>query len=248
MKPSELLKIELELRSLGDNFAYERALSDFLNATDRALDPLSSVLGGGVRNNYEQTTNQARESVRRIHGPIIDLADYIKQLRYPLEEKLKSKTYDQYLIESRNNLTYKFIKKTLPVPSDSDMENFLALIRSYSNWKYPGCIIRPVNPKIMDQVVDSDPIYVLEYNDLLLGNYLGYLPEKYQNRVRKLILKNEDFDDIPKLPGLPYGQLGLVVAYNFFNFTPFTVLSSYLKEIYVKLKEGGSCIFTYKKY
>ena len=245
MKPSELLKLELDLRDLGNDLAYERALSDFVDATDRAISPYSNIFGGGVKNNYETVKQKAQESVRRVHGPIIDLADHIQEIRKPLEVELANQFYHAYKTIDKKLLTYKWIRKTLPIPSKDDMDNFHAIIRSCANWKHSGCIIRPVNTAILDQIVAADPMYVLDYNLDLIKIYLESFNEQYQRRVRQLELKGDDFTDGPKLSQLPHQQLGLFIAYNFFNFIPFPIIASYLKEIYVKLKPGGHLIFTY---
>jgi SAM-dependent methyltransferase len=54
----------------------------------------------------------------------------------------------------------------------------------------------------------------------------------------------QPFSDGAILSAVPDEQLGVILAYNFFNYKPFEVIQKYLEEMYQKLRPGGVVMMT----
>lgn len=126
--------------------------------------------------------------------------------------------------------------------SDEDIRLLKHRITGYSNWKYPGVFIRPGLSSFFSDIIDLDPLYVLDIDHGLLEPSISKLTPEYQRRVRKYIIqKNQS----PHIPNLPCEQIGFIFAWNFFNYTPIEVMKEYFQEIWQLLRPGGSCLFTF---
>jgi len=115
-------------------------------------------------------------------------------------------------------------------------------IKSYVDWKYSALIIRPGLEKFVDDMVGFDPLYMIDYHaDLLAPAHNNFTPE-FRRRLRL-------HEDLPLstnvLTSVPKNQLGLCLAFNFFEFTPIEVVEQYLKEIFSKLRPGGTLAMTF---
>jgi hypothetical protein len=126
--------------------------------------------------------------------------------------------------------------------SDDDIRLLKHRISSYSNWKYPGVFIRPGLSPFFSDIIDLDPLYVVDTDHDLLTPTVSKLTPEYQRRIRRYIIHR---DQIPHMPSLPQGQIGFVFAWNFFNYTPIEVMKEYFQEIWQILRPGGSCLFTF---
>ena len=126
--------------------------------------------------------------------------------------------------------------------TDEDSSYLKNRLRLHSNWKYPGVIIRPGKQDYFQEMVDCDPFYMMDHHYDLLDPALSKMTENFFYRVRKSVISEQsgivDFD-------LPVNQIGLVFAWNFFNYKPLEVLRQYLEKIYVNLRPGGVFVFTY---
>jgi SAM-dependent methyltransferase len=113
----------------------------------------------------------------------------------------------------------------------------------YNSWKHPAMIIRPGRETYINELLASDPLYLVDESHDLLTPAMSLFNEQYQNRLRPYTINERHDQEI--LAKLPDGQFGLVFAYNFFNFKPFEVLKKYLSEIYQKLRPGGVLAMTF---
>jgi SAM-dependent methyltransferase len=115
-------------------------------------------------------------------------------------------------------------------------------IKTNSNWQFPGVLIRPQRESYYTDMVDSDPLYLLDTDYDLLEPCLSSVTENYRTRLRRgMIDENSEL----LLPGIPRSQIGFVFAWNFFNYRPVEVLKRYFNEIYDVLRPGGTFLFTY---
>jgi SAM-dependent methyltransferase len=113
----------------------------------------------------------------------------------------------------------------------------------YNGWQHPAMIIRPGRETYINELLASDPLYLVDESYDLLTPVMSLFNEQYQNRLRPYTINERNSDRI--LDKLPNGQFGLVFAYNFFNFRPFEVIRKYLTEIYEKLRPGGVLAMTF---
>ena len=125
-----------------------------------------------------------------------------------------------------------------------DAEDTLrARLSAYADWRWPGMIIRPGLEDFIENMVGSDPLYIVDREHDLLQPCLDRFPQAYQNRLRPYT--TNDWSDQPILSKIPNNQFGVCLAYNVFNFRPLEIIRRYLEEIYTKLRPGGVLLMTY---
>jgi SAM-dependent methyltransferase len=125
-----------------------------------------------------------------------------------------------------------------------DAENTLrARLSTYADWRWPGMIIRPGLENFVENMVGSDPLYIIDREHNLLQPCLDRFPKLYQNRLRSYT--TNDWSDDPILGKIPNNQFGVCLAYNVFNYRPLEIIRRYLEEIYTKLRPGGTLLMTY---
>jgi hypothetical protein len=150
------------------------------------------------------------------------------------------KSYDNYS-SVKDEPIREILDRELRI-TDEDSEYLKSKLRVYSNWRYPGAIIRPGKQNYYREMVDCDPFYVIDHAHDLIAPCIKETNELYQSRVRRIICNDQNVDTFP---GLPKNQLGLIFAWNFFNYKPLEVLKKYFEQIYSHLKPGGAFLMTY---
>ena len=120
---------------------------------------------------------------------------------------------------------------------------FETRLLKYTTWKHPAMIIRPGLDSFIDSMVAYDPLYLVDLSYDFLRPALDRYHERFQNRIRTYVVKEDIDTEI--LKQLPNTQFGLCIAFNYFNFRPFEILKKYLEEIYQKLTPGGVFVFTF---
>ena len=125
-----------------------------------------------------------------------------------------------------------------------ESENTLrARLSAYADWRWPGMIIRPGLEDFIENMVGSDPLYIVDREHDLLQPCLDRFPQAYQNRLRSYT--TNDWSDQPILGKIPNNQFGVCLACNVFNYRPLEIIRRYLEEIYTKLRPGGVLLMTY---
>lgn len=147
--------------------------------------------------------------------------------------------YEQEMIHE----TAEYILNRRPTIAESTEQFYRTRIVRYNSWKHPAMIIRPGTETYIQDLVASDPLYLVDESHDLLAPAMKLFNEQYQNRLRPYVIDERNSESI--LSKLPNGQFGLVFAYNFFNFRPFEVIRQYLIEIYEKLRPGGVLVMTF---
>ena len=151
------------------------------------------------------------------------------QESYTLYEQEKLITDADYILNLR--------KRT------DDLKIFRDRINRYADWHYSALIIRPGLEPFVEDMVSFDPLYLVDTRHDFLKPALEKFNKVYQNRLRVSTI-NEDSDQ-EILSKIPNGQLGIAVAYQYFNYRPFEVIKQYLQEVYQKLKPGGVFCMTF---
>lgn len=169
------------------------------------------------------------------------LADLSKQIELA-EKPYFAESYRMYDEEMCHETSDYILKRRMPMSYET--ENMLtARIKSYSDWRYPGMVIRPGSEDFVTHMVDLDPLYLVDREHDLLIPAIEKFPIEYQRRLRSYYVKESlDHEILDKIPD---SQIGLCLAFNFFEFKPFEILKKYLNEIYTKLRPGGVLIMTY---
>lgn len=171
----------------------------------------------------------------------------VNQLKQDLQDQIS--TAEMPWIQEGYNLYDKgevdYVDNILDSRKDNSITSslFISKLNQYANWRYPAMIIRPGKEELVHHMVAFDPLYLVDLSYEFLEPAMKKFNEKYQNRLRQYVVK-EDLDS-GILNKLPNNQFGLCLAYNYFNFRPIEIIKKYLEEIYQKLRPGGIFMFTF---
>jgi hypothetical protein len=185
---------------------------------------------------FEETFDQLKQQIDQM---ISNAEKPMFQQSYQAYEDLNQSLKIENLYQ--NNIQH-VLSRRLPLTEEVN-QIYLARLSRYNSWHHAGMILHPGMEPFISHMVGCDPLYVVDENYDLLNPSLAQFNELYQNRLRVSIV-NEDSDQ-SWLDRIPDQQLGVCLAYNFFNFKPFEVIKKYLSEIYQKLKPGGTLIMTF---
>jgi len=158
------------------------------------------------------------------------------------EEFWFEESYTQYQNKIALDLSQTILERRLSL-TDEEQELFHSRISLYTSWQRPGLIIRPGRETLINQMVDSDPLYLVDRRSDLLEPAINGFNPVYQNRLCVYVVTEDINTEI--LQALPDNQFGIALVYNFFNYRPIEVIKKYLTEIYKKLQPGGCVIMTY---
>lgn len=135
------------------------------------------------------------------------------------------------------------LSKTLEITPE-DRALLLGRISRYVDWRIPGLVIGPKREDYINSFVALDPLYIIDTHQDLLEPAVAKFPPQYQIRLRQYVVKEDLQSSL--LDPLPTGeQFGLVFAYNYFNFRPIEVIEQYLRELFAKIRPGGSFFMTF---
>ena len=165
----------------------------------------------------------------------------LNQLIEATEKPWFAKSYRLY--EQTIHETAEYILNRRPTILSETEQFYRTRIVRYNSWHHPAMIIRPGRETYINELLASDPLYLVDESHDLLVPAISMFNEQYQHRLRLYTINDRQDQEI--LGKLPNGQFGLVFAYNFFNFRPFEVLKKYLSEIYQKLRPGGVLAMTF---
>ena len=178
-----------------------------------------------------------------------DFSATLEQLKNRLHEEVETQE-PEYFRESKRKFDHEMkyeeneyiLNRRLSIDSDSNIL-LRSHLRSLSDWRLPGLILRPGRETFIEDMVPLDPLYLVDQHaDLLKPAVESFTPE-YQRRLRQYVV--DDRQDGAILAELPQGQFGLVFAYNYFNFRPIELIRRYLNELFAVMRSGGTLIMTY---
>lgn len=125
----------------------------------------------------------------------------------------------------------------------------------YNDWRYPGAVIQPGSGRLLPALVSLDPLYLVDYNYQLLQPALDLFNQQYQKRCRRCLINHPEEQNFYRDPEkttrsrlcdtVPFNQIGVIVAYNFFNDKPFSFFTEYLGMMDQWIRPGGTIIFTF---
>jgi len=138
---------------------------------------------------------------------------------------------DEYLLNRRLDL------------APDALEFVLARVRLYSDWHWPGMILRPGREPWTRHLVALDPMYLVDISPGMLAAAQEEFTTEYRRRVRPYLFAESMDRDL--FDALPDQQFGFVLAYNYFNYKPIEYMRKALGELKAKLRPGGSVAFTF---
>lgn len=193
---------------------------------DEDLDRYSYIVQNAL-NNFETSLAEIRANV----------AEMIKDQ----EKKIFKQSNSLY--QEMQNESAEYILKRKKTYSHETQEFINDRLKLYTNWKFPGMIVRPETEEYIKTMVPMDPLYVVDTHKDLLVPATTHFPNIYVNRLRRYVV--DEYAKKGVFFNLPPGQFGLVFVNNYFQYKPISVLERYFKEIFNLLRPGGVLAFTY---
>lgn len=189
-----------------------------------------------------------RHKLLKIRSVYTEIDNCLESMRQHLRNQIKERQHDyltaSYALHDQSRLESSeyILQRKINLSQVSQDLVQSRVMRHGSDWRFPGLIIRPSNETWVESMVALDPLYVVDESWDLLAPFRERFTETYVNRVRMSVVDRNDPDK--PLINLPDDQLGFCMAYNFFNFKPFEVMTEYLQELYRKCRAGGVVALT----
>ncbi len=196
---------------------------------------------------FGHAADKILESLDHRNRTISGIKQRVQVLRQELEKQAAETTYEYYDQNLHDpHLTERLFDFHDRVPllcSEEIQETFLTRVATYSSWKHPGILLRPLDGTVLEAMLSSDPLYLIDERHELLERLRDLKTPAYQRRLRYKVLSEDDEQYLTGM--LPHGQFGVIVAHAFFNWRTFDVIKQYLNEFWTLLKPGGVAVFTY---
>jgi SAM-dependent methyltransferase len=246
MKLSELVTLNNQLKSLTVTDIHQDTncrIEKILYEIQKLPEPIDNFLEKINANNHI-----LQQSFVQFENELSQLKLAIKDQIHKQEPAWLQKSYEFYekTLANRDSqrpeaVTYNRNRRVIiTLETESLLRTRVA---RYSDWRYPAVIIHPMHEPFMEDLVGSDPLYIVDESHYLLEPVLSRYNAIYQNRLRPYVI--EESFDYPILDKLPNKQFNLCFVYNYLNFRPFEIIKKYLAEIYQKLRPGGMLIITF---
>lgn len=156
--------------------------------------------------------------------------EYFQKSTALYQEQMVHET-NQYILGRRLTIT----EPTL----DLIKKRLAGLVNSF----YTGAILRPcASSDLIKDMVAFNPLYLIDTSEELIYPAIENFTSQYQNRLCLYEIKESPND--PVLNTLPDNNFGMFLAYGYFDFKPMEIVKNFLKEIFLKLKPGGTLAFT----
>ena len=212
----------------------------------------SDIPEAGVDSIFRQTLSNSHDALQQLFFNFEkDLDNFKSEVKTKIEKEGRAwlqKSYTMYEQQLETHLSQQpeavDLHKNKPIGLSEELrELFNTKVGSYNSWLYPAMIIHPMSEPFIQQLLGSDPLYIVDESRYLLDPVLDQFNEGYRRRLRPYVIE-ESFDQAI-LKDLPDNQFGFVFAYNYLNYRPFEIIKKYLEEIYKKLAAGGTLIMTF---
>jgi hypothetical protein len=143
----------------------------------------------------------------------------------------------------RKNETPEYIlQRNRPIDPGKKLQ-LRSRLQTYTDWKYPGMIIRPAHSLWVEDLVALDPMYFVDTHEDLITPAVVQYPLEYQRRLRRYVI--DEFNNQPIFEAFPQQQFGFVYGFDYFNFRPLEVIKKYLSEVFELLRVGGTFFFNF---
>jgi SAM-dependent methyltransferase len=240
MKLSDLINYQMELNAMSAVAIRQQADIDLEKIT--YLVGHQSIQLAEHADALQLKHKEIQQTFDAFEANLNQLKVELKQLIETTEKPWFAESYRLYEQEMIHETTEYILNRRPEITPETEQFYRTRIVR-YNSWQHPAMIIRPGRETYINELVASDPLYLVDESHDLLLPALSQFNEQYQQRLRTYAI--DERSDEPILGKLPNGQFGLVFAYNFFNFRPFEVLKTYLTEIYQKLRPGGMLVMTF---
>lgn len=238
------------------NLLLEYDVSDIVYQSERTFESiLHTVKTNPIQiRSYTQTLTEDLLNAKDVHTQFNStLNGIIDGVNLEIEAEEKSyykQSKDDYESVTKNRykriVHSEDILKRIIQMSPETRAMLVNRIKSYIDWKHAGIIIRPGREDFIKHLVECDPLFLIDHDEELLEESVKDFTPEYQDRIRHHYI-TDTFENPNKqlLETVPNGQAGFCLAYNFFNFVEMETFEQYLKEIFYKLKPGGTLALTF---
>ena len=238
---------------LSEIITYKNLLESLtpLDSMPVAHDILSPVLKTVENNNvqFDHLTRQLQQNYRYVVKTLNDFEDTLENIKQSLQELIEQSEHSYYREstelynnDSGNDTNEYILSRKLPI-FDEVVGQLINRIQAHNNWHHAGMIIRPGHEDWINYLVGCDPMYLMDMSYELLEPAVLRFNDQYRRRLRTYVL--QETLDGTMFDKIPNKQLGICLIWNFFNYKPIEVIESYLKELYNKLKPGGTIAMTF---
>ena len=159
-------------------------------------------------------------------------ADYYEESKSIYDATLHDELI--YILERSTNTRNEILEK--------DWNLFISRIKLYTDFRFPGLHIRPLDGTISDHLKALDPLYLVDTNIDYLEQAKTLWSDSYQKRLRYYEIREHDSDPTASLP---QEQFSFVLATEFFEYKTIDVIEKYLNSVYKLLKPGGTFLCTF---
>jgi SAM-dependent methyltransferase len=240
MKLSDLINYQMELNTMSAEFIHRQANIDLEKIT--YLVGHRSIQLAEHANTLQLRHKEIQQTFNAFETNLNELKSELKQLIETTEKPWFVESYRLYEQEMIYETAEYILNRRPEITSETEQFYCTRIVR-YNSWQHPAMIIRPGREPYINELLASDPLYLVDESHDLLRPAISQFNEQYQQRLRPYTINERNGEEI--LGKLPNGQFGLVFAYNFFNFRPFEIIRKYLAEIYEKLRPGGMLVMTF---
>lgn len=240
MKLSTLLKYKNELSKIIP-----------LDTASLVNDTLASVLHTVETSDvqFSNLTNKLNSNYRKIIDALVEFESNVDEIQEELN-RLIAASEDLYYHDSNElynptllHVTAESILTRTLTLIDDGREYINSRLKIHSNWQHAGMIIRPGHEDWINNLVNYDPLYLVDQRNDLLEPAVLRFNDQYKRRLRTYVIGEDTSGRF--LDKLPNGQFGFCLVYNFLNYKPIEVLYQYLTELFDKLKPGGILAMTF---
>ena len=239
MKLSELIVYRESLDKLSYQSTHGAEFLDLLQISMTTVHGCS-IASGPLVNDMQNSFSAVSSAISDFEQTISNIKQFVNTEILSRSRDYFAKSYTNYESTEKEPLA-NILTRELRI-DQQDEDQLRQRIRINSDWKHPGVLLRPSLSTFIDEMVDLDPLYLVDVHHDLLIPCIEAQNTAYRPRLRR-IAANRDCS--PHLTMLPKNQIGFIFAWNFFNYVPLEVQREYFKEIWEILKPGGRCLFTY---
>jgi SAM-dependent methyltransferase len=250
---SDLVSYYNQLCNLTSKEVRQSTARELQAIADLSQDSQLENLKVDILNSFDQFEGEFNIVKNRVYDQIRKEEQIYLQNSYKAYEEYRSHRYEWLktphpsdLVEVQEaNLRMhveNILNNRLPL-ADESQELIMNRITRVSSWQNTTMILRPGTEQWINNMVNNDPMYLVDENYDLLTPAMAQFNEIYQNRLRPYVIREDQEQDI--LWQLPDNQFGLVLAWNYFNHRPFEIVRRYLIELYRKMRPGGMLLMTY---
>lgn len=233
VKLSEILYRYEKLKSLSAAVPKDK-MKAYISDINSAVDSLKFIESHELKK-LESTLIESMDEyftlVKKITSKLKDTVDsnhkqYLEQNKVIWQTNLEKMLFHEHLEWAR-----------LWPPTEIEYHDFRSHLKQYINWQYPGLIVGAKESNLINSLVGTEPLYVVE-------RYVEYF-ELQKNRFPINFSRKLRFYDINNLHLLPHSAIGIAVVYNEFNFMPWEFTQNILTNIAKTLRPGGVLVFNY---